>query len=368
MRLYKKYSSCLALIILSVLAGCTKVELCDMEIHPHLSQVAFSYDWNGYENEKPDSLTLVVSRIVDTYHDAFSLSSSDMPASENGPVNADTNGSIGLRSGEYFMMTFNRSDRLIVQNLDTFLADKQVSLKDLSIRIKALKRDEIPQLGGELWVDFNPGYSYVSNEGVIFMGKMNNVKLFTGISASLRFAPKPLTQKINLDFKLEMLPDEETHEVVEVEEVIAEMSGVATTIYPVSGLIRATSFGRFIFQPKLINREGQVYNYRGVINAFGLVGGEDVSAISGLGVLRLGVYVKLGDKKKILRVSANLSEKIKEAGLTRYSDDGNGLVKARDEGTIRVEQELKISPEAVSKESPDGVSGWHVEEFIDFDV
>lgn len=127
-----------------LLAGCTEVELCDENTHPHVVEgFSVSYNWGGTEisdNEKPDKLYFVATRILNTRHLVFETdkdgkfwvekSETDEPSEVTPPEtsgdisqtrsgdevvtppadNTEPNGAyqsdIQLPGGEYFMMAF----------------------------------------------------------------------------------------------------------------------------------------------------------------------------------------------------------------------------------------------------------------------
>lgn len=127
-----------------LLAGCTEVELCDENTHPHVVEgFSVSYNWGGTEisdNEKPDKLYFVATRILNTRHLVFETdkdgkfwvekSATDEPSEVTPPEtsgdisqtrsgdevvtppadNTEPNGAyqsdIQLPGGEYFMMAF----------------------------------------------------------------------------------------------------------------------------------------------------------------------------------------------------------------------------------------------------------------------
>lgn len=127
-----------------LLAGCTEVELCDENTHPHVVEgFSVSYNWGGTgieDNDKPEKLYFVATRILNTRHLVFETdkdgkfwvekSETDEPSEVTPPEtsddisqtrsgdevvtppadNTEPNGAyqsdIQLPGGEYFMMAF----------------------------------------------------------------------------------------------------------------------------------------------------------------------------------------------------------------------------------------------------------------------
>lgn len=124
-----------------LLAGCTKVELCDENTHPHVVEgFSVTYNWGGTDisdAERPDKLYFVATRILNTRHLVFETdkdgkfwvekSATDEPSevtppddtpqtradeevvtppADNTETNGDYQSDIQLPGGEYFMMAF----------------------------------------------------------------------------------------------------------------------------------------------------------------------------------------------------------------------------------------------------------------------
>lgn len=127
-----------------LMAGCTEVELCDENTHPHVVEgFSVSYNWGGTgieDNDKPEKLYFVATRILNTRHLVFETdkdgkfwvekSETDEPTEVTPPEtsddisqtrsgdeivtppadNTEPNGAyqsdIQLPGGEYFMMAF----------------------------------------------------------------------------------------------------------------------------------------------------------------------------------------------------------------------------------------------------------------------
>lgn len=124
-----------------LLAGCTKVELCDENTHPHVVEgFSVTYNWGGTDisdAERPDKLYFVATRILNTRHLVFETdkdgkfwvekSATDEPSevtppddtpqtradeevvtppADNTETNGDYQSNIQLPGGEYFMMAF----------------------------------------------------------------------------------------------------------------------------------------------------------------------------------------------------------------------------------------------------------------------
>ena len=325
-------------------SACTDVQLCDVSVHPHLAQVSFKFNWGTLDKTKPDSMYVIVSRPLNTYHDYFSF-----PSVNSSPV--------GMKSGEYFMVACNKDSMVDIVNLNEFKTDfSNISLEDLALRMKSLKREEVPQLAGMDWIDFSPGYSYMANTGAFFADVQNYISIYTGNSAEISFFPKILTQNITIRLEIE------TDNSVQLEEIMAEIAGIPMDMNPYNGIVNEANLGKMIYSPDLAKRQDNVSTFEGTISVFGLVAGQDEKAVSGPGVLQIAVLAKSESKKKIFRAGVNISKLITEAGLLKSSESGEGNVKAKETATLIIDRQLKIKAGEIEKEEEDGVSGWFTNE------
>lgn len=194
-----------------LLAGCTKVELCDENTHPHVVEgFSVSYNWGGTDvadNEKPDKLYFVATRILNTRHLVFETnkegkfwvekSATDEPSEVTPPDSGETpqtradgdvvtppadntdpkgdyQSDIQLPGGEYFMMAFTNpafpkvkekqrgedgkvlkdedgndivldveDKRVELINLEEFKGDEAIPVKQVKMRHRSIDQKEV---------------------------------------------------------------------------------------------------------------------------------------------------------------------------------------------------------------------------------
>lgn len=343
--------------------SCTDVELCYESEHPHSAQVTIKYDWRTY-TEKPDSMFVVVSRPLNTYHDYFSVDHQGNSLDSTGTIRT----AIPMKSGEYFMITCNNDKLVDVVNLDSFRVNaSSFSLEDLTLSMQFLERKDVPQLDSIDWIDFNPGYKYVSNAGAIYANVQNYITLYTGGAATVTFQPDILTQDIHFEFRIE------SDGKVEIDSAMCEIAGVCPYLNPYSGAVKTEKerSGKMIFFPQK-EQNGNITTFKGKISAFGLIGGKDSTAVAGPGIMQIAIFVKSGEQQRILRAGANISKKIDEAGLLMLTDDGSGdIIQAKKEAHIIIMQPLEVNGNEISKPKEDGISTWIIDKEnsnIDIDI
>lgn len=418
-------------------AACTKVDVCDETTHPHVASLKVGYNWGAYDTEKPEQMHLVAARILNTYHCCFTTRAADgaflvpseepetpvtpdepetpvVPDEPETPVTPDepeasvaseepetptvpedpeepekpklvAQPEASILGGEYFMMAFTKDDeRLEVVNLKEFLDDPSVSVRDIRLRNMLLEDKDYPNLSQEenvtdedkmkAWVDFNPGYKFVSNPGRVFIDRVNYVKFTTGTTYSQPFTLSTLTQRINFSFSIEFdNTDAEETLTVNGSNMYMEIAGVIPEVGLADGLLYTNSLRRmFLTNEKVQTQSGangtQSVVYNGYINAFGLMPGPDSYAISGPGVLRLAMKVTLASGgSRVIRTSLNLSKEINDANLSKATGYSNVRERLVDEGTVRISRSIHVNTKKVIAGNSDGVTGWDTA-FVDVDI
>lgn len=166
-----------------LLAGCTKVELCDENTHPHVVEgFSVSYNWGGADladKDKPEKLYFVATRILNTRHLVFETnqegkfwvekSATDEPSEVTPPETSgdtpqtradgevvtppaddttpegDYHPDIQLPGGEYFMMAFTNPAYPLI-NVPKTDADGNVLKDKNGAVIETQEKDTIVEL------------------------------------------------------------------------------------------------------------------------------------------------------------------------------------------------------------------------------
>lgn len=164
--------------------------------------------------------------------------------------------------------------------------------------------------------------------------------------------------------------------IVEPSQLYLEIAGVIPEVGLADGLLYTNSLRRMFLTTEEDgvktetdgNGRVKTITYKGYIDAFGLMPGPDVHAISGPGILRLAMKVTLSDGgERTIRTSCNISSEIAEANLTKATGYSNIREKVVDEGTVRVSHNIQINAKKVIAGNSDGVKGWD-EAFVDVDI
>lgn len=366
-----------SVILILLITSCAQVELNDkVNLSPYAG-IKFEFDWGQYE--QPDSMILIMSRIINTRHYVQEISLNDMPEivpddNEEIPVTrADAttqsnkedadgkiiDGKLQIKGGEYFMLAISKpGEGVELSHLDNFADDNTIGINDLNVSVQQRELNEIPELAGSndkdyiKWMDFNPNYSYVMNISPIYMASLKNVDIKTGSDLSIKFAPKMMTQKIKIPFKVLI------EEGVEITNVIAEISGVVKEINAVSCTIDSTKTHRVIFKPQLLNAVNNTLSYEGEINVLGLFPSRQPNFITGPGILQLAIYTQAQGKKRIFHTAKNLYAEIREAKLLTYTGEGNKYQVAKENVTLSTDYKFKITVKQIVTDNEDGIDIW----------
>lgn len=388
----------------TLLVGCTKVDLYNEASRSHTATLKVKYDWGSSEQEKPEQMHLVVARILNTYHYCFTTRATDGSFMVVPPKEADSPETVGpnitteeeqevlipqadapILGGEYFMMAFTKDDeKLEVLNLKEFQDDPSVSVKRIHLSNKFLDKKEFPSLkpndtnSEKTWMDFNPGYKFVSSPGRVFISRVNYMEFNTGTTYTQSFSPTALSQRIFFTFTMEFDNGGAGKEYLTVDpsDLYIEIAGVIPEVGLADGLLYTNSVRRMFLKTgdgdvkKTFdeNNHLKAITYKGYIDAFGLMPGPDVHAISGPGVLRLTMKVGLPDgQSRTICTSCNISAEIAAANLTKATGIANVREKVVDEGTVRISNNIQINTQKVIAGNADGVVGWD-QSFIDVDI
>lgn len=363
----------LSVILTLLVISCAQVELNEKVSSSPYAGMKFEFDWGQYE--EPDSVILIMSRIINTRHYVQEISLKNVPEilpddNEEIPVTRAGNGKeegegeivddkLQIKGGEYFMLAISKPEEGVeVLHIDNFVNDNTISINDLSVSVQQKELNEIPELVGSndkdyiKWMDFNPNYSYVTNISPIYIASLKNVDIKTGNDFSIKFTPKMMTQKIKIPFQVAI------EEGVEITNVIAEISGVVKEVNAVTCTIDSAKTYRVIFKPQLLKTENNTLSYEGEINVLGLFPSRKPSFITGPGILQLAIYTQAQGKKRIFHTAKNLYKEIREADLLTYTGEGNKYQVAKESATLSTDYKFKITVKQIVTDNEDGIDIW----------
>lgn len=228
-----------------------------------------------------------------------------------------------MRPGEYNFATF-AWDNDMLSDVTKLLGatDEQEELgSDFSHLLLSYRPFDVtePQVKGRYgdWIDYNPYSQYISSFGMpIYYAYANHVNVpvpeeGTGV-VRVDFTPEPATQRITFRFDIEKTAD------LVVDSLVAEISGIPSTIDLTSGVITADKTYKMLFQPEYPELPSYADSLtagrlecEGDVDVTSIMRGYNDEMITGPGILQVGIYARTltddGQKVyKLFRAGINL--------------------------------------------------------------
>lgn len=358
-------------ISLSLLAAvsfpsCTMVALDGSEDMPDSVAVNISLNWPSdvTEADKPDTMCLAFSRIINTVHYVWQVGPSGTIFPEDTPENTSRDNI--LPNGEYYMMVFNDiSETYRIESVDEFRDNPAVSMRDLYAVVNELSEDEIPSGVA----DFNPSFGYVEASDPLFID-VKKQRIYPTVSPEIAFDIKRLTQKLTFRLSISL----QGNVTIENDLLTAEISGVPRRVQLMSAQVSDSTY-RALFNMHKISQNGNVHVYQGEVNVLGLFPSGTNSDIVGAGILQITIPALsptadgTGVNKRLFHAGINLRETILGAALMRQLTDGSGYRTARSSALLQVNSVLEINENQILPSGDSqGVEIWFDSEDNDIDI
>ena len=403
----------IGVVLLCLNAACSQVAINEQVTQSPYAGLTFKYVWGEDVPDDRKEMILIMNRIQYTQHYIETLGADGLPVAE-GPATAwawgtrtddagagDTSGEgkeqeevtadeeedgqtsedpeeaetagekedglfvdgvYQVKAGEYIFCTLSvLQEGVEIPGLSEFEDNTAIAYNDLKISlpdrdVKTLK--ELKQEDGTYlqWVDLNPGYPYVENLSPVYYEIKKNITVNSGSATELSFSPQRLTQHFVIPFQLAV------EEGVTITRAIAEISGVvkecslSNAAFPLEADGQHT--GRIVFLPRLVSNEGNVWQFEGCFDVFGLVPGISDAYSVGPGILQLVIYAEAEGKTKIFRTSKNLYKELSEVSLMRYVEELDKYQADLHDIRLQTNFKFSITREQVTADTEDGVLNW----------
>lgn len=279
------------------------------------------------------------------------------------------NGVYQVKAGEYIFCTLTAlQEGVEIPGLAEFETNTSVAYNDLTLslperdvtKLKELKQEDDTYLQ---WVDLNPGYPYVENIQPVYYDVKKNITINSGTTLELAFSPQRLTQHFVIPFQLT------TEEGVTITRAIAEISGVVKECSVSNGTFSlgtdGKDTGRILFLPQLVSNEGNVWQFEGSFDVFGLVSSLSDTYTVGPGILQLAIYAEADGKTKIFRTSKNLYQELSAVSLVKYVEELDKYQADVHDVRLQTDFKFRITREQVISDTEDGVLNWDENEIED---
>lgn len=360
----------MAVICTISLFSCVRVDFCAEDQHPHMGNLKVTYHWPEDGNEHPDSMLLLINRIVNTrrigyvthretsiggryrfgkvYHNEGII---DNDALDKEPLI--------VSAGEYQIFAFNsdmrgRDGKTIyrLDSLNEYSCEKHstsVGIRDLGISYIGRDLSSLNSYDTDWEEAFNNYSKYIDPETPPVYRAMNlhneetqeyTVNIHTNDDVEVHLYPQKITQDITFSFPIY------TDKEVKINDIIAEISGIPRKMMVYTGAIVADTTYKMLFKIGIdhentkkatlkmeengyvVDKEFTQTECLGDISVIGLLANQDPKHRTGAGILVLRIYAQTTNddgeiKTKTQTVKINLYNTIRKANLLIKNDDGS---------------------------------------------
>jgi len=292
-----------------------------------------------------------------------------------------------LPKGDYKFVTFSYNPgEFDYSSVEKYLADATVPLHDLKIKYRLFERsDSALEVVIPGWTDYN-----VYNGTKCYMQPHLHTLCYDTLPTRtlkpnahnrLTFAPRPLTQHIDVYFDIKK--NLEKNLGFTVDSVFAELSGIPTTIELASSYLDITHTAKTMF--KMEYTKDQPMNTKVAchtgIDVPTVIQNSSDSLYFGPGIMQVVIFTRTTylnpytnqpeTAKKSFQGCINLYNTLEKANLIKYTNDGKHVLRNGDKKELRIKAELIIDGEKIIKNADDngGLDIWqHMDDQIFIDI
>lgn len=375
-----------ALLCALTLFSCTKVGFeHDYEVEEGLSTstpITIVYDWSVLDSlsiqDKPDTMQVIMSRIVDEKHYIYVTDSTGYILTESITGKSDPSDSVTsvVENGAYYIMAFTYDpEDVSMNNLDQFSSSNGASMGDIDVSIPYLTDEKKAERYPDLTVDYNSSLEYIESISPIYYYAYKESFSSDDTLGVINLVPRPLTRQVIFDFGIAL------EGKVKVEKVFGSISGVTESINLMSGIIRDSSVYQTVIEFDISDEpvdslvkdsiSYHVYNMRGVLNSFGIVPPESSEDRRGPGIMNMTLKVSLDGDSHSFHVGFNLYEFIMEENFIEYQVDGMGhrLIVRNEPSYFKYGAMMYLSQELVLEcTEARGAQVWNYDEDNNLDI
>lgn len=324
--------------------ACTKVSVVKTP-EPPVARIICETDWSALEEDDP--MVTDVPRQV-SFAAARTVHADHMLVSgiyTNAIPDPDT---LCLEPGEYQTLLYTSQPRnaYTYVNAEEFAQDNSISLRGIKAQVVPMKKD---------WTDaYYSGFrSLISFDGMPIVHQaaplytaQQRFELVDG-NQVLVFTPRQLAQKLH--FKLRIKADEK----VRPSKVVANLTGVPFLAELLSGYVQTDTLAQTIFPMTKTGEDGNGAIYEGDVSVLGLYPPSDTAAVTGPGLLVIGIEAGLMKRKN--RLIFNLKEYLEQMDpvLTEATEIENFYKKGkRTSATIEITKVIVLEATDFTGDGP----------------
>ncbi len=380
----------LIILCCGIFAACdTEVDMCNVSQHPHRTNVAVQFEWGrgaDYAN-KPDTVFVFAYRMVNAWKCGMAVGANTGQGrylfkgapDVITPVNPNLaqRERFDLPDGPYRMVAFNKEKNaryFDYVNLEEYMNDdaRQVKQTDLELVYKAYTPED-----GQLdkivkdWHDYNPYSKYIQPKmPAVYFDTLSKKEIKALTGNVCRFAPHPLTQKIDVEFVIQKrrLSSDMPNVRFKVDSVFAEISGIPHKINLVTGRMDCSTTYKVMFRMNTTKLDGTILPKtvdslnatevlcKGTIDVISVIPNSSNDALTGPGVMCVKLYTSTWNDDTPAGVcemqgKINLMRTINNAMLMRTTPDGKAVERSKMFGKLKVINKLLLNRQEVL-ESP----------------
>ena len=401
------------LMILPLLAaGCTEIDLCMSDQHPHRTFLDFRYDWGGVdETLRTDSMSVLAVRPVNVMLYKFRITARENDnhgvmlspqeerkrepdrIDEEGDISNSSGDCLWVRPGNYKFVSYTSDSELIVRHEDeeenADAEEKNVS-SDMESLIMTYK--PVPVYDASLvsvfgsWKTHNTYSDYVAG-GMkpVYMAAADYIDVPVvaddGARVRVDFKPQAVTQHVEFVFGLEK------ESGIVVDSITGEISGVPGSMELFTGLLNPWKSYKMLFKlgyPALDSREDSLHaemlTCSGAVDATGIVRSVNDLMQTGPGILQLAVYCHVTSEatdvmpskmfQKIFYAGINLFNTLTETKLLEWEEEHGKYSRTCTSAVLKIGTVLRLSKEKVlvGGSGSTGLDRWFEGDKVDLDI
>ena len=335
---------------------------------PNESPLSFSVSWGSAgvsSTSRPDQLIVLMGRKVNSLHYIWTLDSNgafiyppvegtDDESQETEEVTPEIQ---TIANGEYYTVAFSNTDSFYeISEYSEFQSNPAMSMKELYITLPELQAEDVSD--DQDLIDFNPYAGFYKSAGAPIY--MDVVKSFTFPSSQnvINLTPKSLTRILTVQLKVSCEAG------VVVDRISTVLSGVATKVQLMSGLMSPKYTGKLAFDVAPKNVVGEYTIYQGNASVLGIFPPEDRAYVTGPGILQVSVHASVTEngvvRQRVFHAGLNLKRTLEEADMMVESDDKTGYT-MKQQSELRVLEilpELKVMKNQIMAGDTEGLDQW----------
>lgn len=303
------------------------------------------------------------------------------PESPELPISTPSTDIFSVRTGSYKFITFSmNSTELIYDDVVEYMLDEtnEKSLQDVYVKYKVYqKTDEKMERLTIDWQDYNAyrGYIWHDVKPVMF-DTIASKEVPTNTTVTCKFAPKPITQQIDVYFSIK----KKMTTPFRIDSVLCEMAGIPCRINVANGYLDISETAKVMFRTDDITDtdtdKGPV-KVHGQINVPSVVSSSSPTLTNGPGIMQVLIFASVEDSDggkvddgkgnmvtkrlaKKIQGKINLYNTLHTSNLLTRTDDGRHAVRNGDKGVINVVADIVIDGTEVEKNNDEtgGIDQW----------